>query len=68
MQTLKTLCTRCQAPITCEWPDNMTFGGESVTPTEYMAMALQSERVSIVCDQCLSEMPDVKLEDMRLAL
>ncbi len=46
----------------------MTFGGEPVTPKEYMAKALQSKSVFIACDKCLSEMPDVKLEDMRLAL
>lgn len=67
MQILKTLCTRCQAPIICEWPDKMTFGGDPVTPAEYMSKALQSERVLVVCNNCLAEMPDVKLEDMRLA-
>lgn len=67
MSTIKTLCTRCQTPIMCEWPHEMTFGGEPVTPEEYMARALRSEQVMVCCDQCLSEMPDVKLEDMRLA-
>ena len=68
MQIIKTLCTRCQTPITCEWSDEMTFGGEKVTAQEYMAKALQSERVFIACDKCLAEMPDVKLEDLRLAV
>ena len=45
----------------------MTFGGAPVSAAEYMSKALMSERVLICCDKCLSEMPDVAVEDMRLA-
>jgi hypothetical protein len=67
MQTLKTLCNVCQAPMTCEWPDNMTYGGEAVTAREYMEKALRNDKTLIVCEECLAKMPDVNLEDMRLA-
>ena len=43
----------------------MTFGGEACTATEYVSKALMSESVYIVCDKCLKEMPDVKLEDLK---
>lgn len=62
---LKTRCTKCQQPLDCHWPPAMTFGGESCTPEEYMAKALQSENVGIYCDDCLEKMPDVKLEYLR---
>jgi hypothetical protein len=45
----------------------MEFGGEAVTAREYMARALRNDKTLVVCDDCLAEMPDVKLEDMRLA-
>lgn len=64
MTELATLCSRCQRPLKCEWPDEMTFGGEPVAATEYMARALRSNAVLIVCDECLAKMPDVRLEDM----
>lgn len=67
MKILNTLCTRCQAPLECQWPDECSFGGELCTPEEYMAKALRSESVMICCDKCLSEMTDVRLEDMILS-
>lgn len=62
---LKTLCTKCQKPMECHWPAETTFGGVKCTAEEYMAKALQSESVGIYCDDCLEQMPDVKLEDLR---
>ncbi len=67
MTTIRTLCTVCLKPIQQEWPDQMTFGGVTCTATEYVAQALRSESVYIVCAECLAKMPDVRLEDMRLA-
>jgi len=61
---VKTRCTKCQNPIDCYWPKEMSYAGLSVTPQEYMALALQSEGVGIYCDDCLEKMPDVKLEDL----
>ncbi len=65
--TLRTLCTRCQVPLVCEWPDPMEFGGEMMPAAEAMARSIRNPFVYIACDKCLGEMPDVKLEDMRLA-
>lgn len=64
-ETLSTLCSQCQKPLTCQWDKEMTFGGEKVTASEYMARALRSKNVQIVCDDCLQKMPDVRVEDMR---
>lgn len=61
---LKTLCTRCQSPLDCDWPTEMTFGGKACTAEEYMAKTLRSDYVGVYCDTCLEKMPDVKLEDL----
>ena len=66
MQIIKTLCTRCQKPITLEWPDRMDFGGETVTAQEYLDRALSSNSVYVACDDCLAAMPDVKLDELHL--
>lgn len=64
---LKTLCTRCQQPLECHWPAEMTFAGEPCTAEEYMAKTLRAENVGVYCDDCLDKMPDVKLKDLRYA-
>lgn len=66
MTTFRTLCTRCLTPIDCEWPDEMKLGERTVPALDYVAHALRSESVYICCDKCLEEMPDVKLEDLRI--
>lgn len=63
--TIKTLCSRCREPLICEWPDMMTFGGRAVSPIDYMSAALRTRNVLVCCDKCLSEMPDVKVEQIR---
>lgn len=62
---IKTLCTKCQKPMKCFWPEKTTWGGVECTASEYMAKAILSENVGIYCDDCLETMPDVKLEDLR---
>ena len=64
---LKTLCMRCQRPLDCNWPAEMTFAGQSCTAEEYMAKTLRAENVGVYCDDCLDKMPDVKLKDLRYA-
>jgi hypothetical protein len=64
---IKTLCTRCQQPLDCNWPTEMTFAGQPCTAEEYMAKTLTTENVGVYCDDCLDKMPDVKLEDLRYA-
>lgn len=66
MATIKMLCTRCLAPITQDWPDRMVFAGVECSAQEYVAQALRSESVYIVCEKCLNEMPDVRLEDLNI--
>jgi hypothetical protein len=63
---IKTLCTRCLEPLVCEWPEEMNWGGNTVTAHEYMANAMNSEDVKICCDDCLDTMPDVDLDKMEV--
>jgi len=63
---LKTLCTKCQKPVTCFWGPGTTFAGEPCTPEELMAKTLASGTGGVYCDDCLEKMPDVKLEDLIL--
>jgi hypothetical protein len=63
---IKTLCTRCQEPMTCEWPEEMNWAGEVVTAHQYMANALNSRDVMITCDACLDNMPDVDFSKMEV--
>jgi hypothetical protein len=44
----------------------MNWGGESVSAIEYMANALNSDDVQILCDQCLDELPDIDMENMEV--
>jgi hypothetical protein len=44
----------------------MNWGGESVSAIEYMANALNSEDVQILCDHCLDELPDIEMEKMEV--
>jgi hypothetical protein len=44
----------------------MKLGERTVPALDYVAHALRSESVYICCDKCLEEMPDVKLEDLRI--
>lgn len=62
----KTLCTRCLAPIDCEFPAQMTWVGEVIPTREYIANALRSKNVWICCDDCMEKMPDVNLEDLKI--
>jgi len=64
--SIKTLCTRCQTPMTCEWPEEMNWAGETVSAAQYMANALNSDYSFIACDKCLDEMPDVDFEKMQV--
>lgn len=64
--TLRTLCTECQTPIVCEWPEEMSWAGLSVTPQEYMANAIRNQSTEILCDACLQRRPDVRVEDLIL--
>jgi hypothetical protein len=61
---IKTLCTICQEPLVCEWPEEMNWAGENVSATQYMANALNSDFVKICCDKCLDEMPDYEMAEM----
>jgi hypothetical protein len=63
---IKTLCTRCQAPMTCDWPEEMNWGGQTVPAEQYMANALNSDYAVIACDKCLDEMPDVDFDKMQI--
>ena len=60
---LKTLCTRCQQPLECNWPAEMIFAGEPCTAEEYMAKTLMGENLGVYCDACLDKMP-FKLEKL----
>ena len=64
--SIKTLCTNCQDPLECHWPERMNWGGENVSAIEYMANAINSDDVKILCDQCLDEFPDVDMEKMEV--
>lgn len=67
IKVIRTLCSKCQAPLTCKWPERMKCGEDDVSAEEYMARALRSERVLICCDACLKKMPDVRVEDLQQA-
>lgn len=64
---MKTICTRCKEPLTLHWPSIVEFGGEKMRAQDALAASLRNDSVWICCDKCLTEMPDVKLEDLRLA-
>ena len=64
--SIKTLCTNCQDPLECHWPERMNWGGENVSAIEYMANAINSDDVQILCNQCLDELPDVDMEKMEV--
>ena len=66
LTSIKTLCTNCLTPLVCEWPSQMNWGGDSVPAVEYMANALSSEDVQILCDDCLSELPDIGMDNMEI--
>lgn len=66
LTSIKTLCTCCQQPLTCEWPNQMNWQGETVSAIEYMANALNSDDVQILCDECLDNFPDVDIENMEV--
>jgi hypothetical protein len=44
----------------------MNWQGETVSAIEYMAHALNSDDVQILCDQCLDELPEVEMENMEV--
>lgn len=52
--------------MTCEWPEEMNWAGDTVSATQYMINALNSDYVYIACDKCLDEMPDVDFEKMEI--
>jgi hypothetical protein len=52
---IKTLCTKCQNPITCSWPEEMDLDGKKVTAWEFMSAVLMSEDAEILCDECSDE-------------
>lgn len=62
---ITTLCFGCGKKVECEWPCEMSWAGLSVTPQEYMACAIRNERVEVLCDECLHNRPDVRVEDLR---
>ena len=66
LTSIKTLCTSCQHPLTCEWPNQMNWQGETVSAIEYMANALNSDDVQILCDECLDNFTDVDMEKMEV--
>ena len=63
---LATLCFECGTKVECHWPEEMCWAGLSVTPQEYMANALNHDKVEILCDDCLQKRPDVKVEDLQI--
>jgi hypothetical protein len=44
----------------------MNWQGETVSAIEYMANALNSDDVQILCDECLDNFPDVDMEKMEV--
>jgi hypothetical protein len=66
MVEIKTLCSNCLSPLTCNWPKEMNWGGQTVSAEQYITNALNSEYVKICCDTCLDEMPDVDMEKMQV--
>jgi hypothetical protein len=44
----------------------MNWRGETVSAIEYMAHALNSDDVQILCDECLDNFPDVDMENMEV--
>lgn len=62
---LCTLCKRCKGKVECEWPEECSWGGLSVSPQEYMALAINGDSVGVFCDECLQSMPDVRMSDIR---
>lgn len=66
LTSIKTLCTNCLGPMTCEWPNEMNWQGQTVSAIEYMAYALNSEDSQILCDQCLDNYDIFDQENMEV--
>ena len=61
---LTTLCFGCGVRVECDWPAEMSYAGLSVTPQEYMALALNNDKTEVLCDACIQKRPDVRVEDL----